>query len=116
MKSVVIIPLCIITLCFSACVKPLLDPGKGYYSNWVYCFAVSGTNIFAGAPGGVFLSTNNGTTWTSVSTGLKNDVVSALAVSGENIFAGTNGGVFLSTDNGTSWTSASSGLAHYVEG
>ena len=35
--------------------------------------AVSGTNLFAGTDGGgVFLSTNNGTSWTAVNTGLTN--------------------------------------------
>jgi hypothetical protein len=56
--------------------------------------------------GGVFLSTNNGTSWTAVNNGLTNTFVRALAVSGTNLFAGTveGGGVFLSTNNGTSWT------------
>ena len=67
----------------------------------------SGTNLFAGTMyGGVFLSTNNGTSWTAVNTGLTNTNVNALAVAGTNLFAGTyGGGVFLSTNNGTSWTS-----------
>ena len=44
--------------------------------------AVSGTNLFAGTyGGGVFLSTNNGTSWTAVNTGLTNTDVYALAVS-----------------------------------
>ena len=79
-------------------------------------FAVSGTNLFAGTNSGVFLSTNNGTSWTSVSKGLTFTDVFALAVSGENLFAGTgisggpDGDVFLSTNNGTSWTSVSTGL------
>jgi hypothetical protein len=74
--------------------------------------AVSGTNLFAGTfGGGVFLSTNNGTSWTAVNTGLTNLYVFALAVSGTNLFAGTYyGGVFRSTNNGTSWTTVNSGL------
>ncbi|OGU74600.1 MAG: hypothetical protein A3H45_10575 [Ignavibacteria bacterium RIFCSPLOWO2_02_FULL_55_14] len=57
----------------------------------VSALAVSGTNLFAGTyGGGVFLSTNNGTSWTAASTGLTD--VSALAVSGTNLFAGTRGG------------------------
>src|SRR5581483_2901077 len=56
----------------------------------VRCFAVSGTNLFAGNfGGGVFLSTNNGTSWASVNTDLTDTVVYALAVSGTNLFAGT---------------------------
>ncbi|MBM2841928.1 MAG: hypothetical protein HW412_2456, partial [Bacteroidetes bacterium] len=36
-----------------------------------------------------FVSTNNGTSWTAASTGLKGTWVYALAVSGTNLFAGT---------------------------
>ena len=37
----------------------------------VQCFAISGTNLFAGTDvGGVFLSTNNGINWTAVNSGL----------------------------------------------
>jgi hypothetical protein len=72
---------------------------------------VSGTNLFAGTwGGGVFLSTNNGTTWSSVNTGLTDTLVEALGVSGTNLFAATDRGVFLSTNNGTSWNAASTGL------
>lgn len=70
---------------------------------------VSGTNLFAGTlAAGVFLSTNNGTSWAEA--GLTNFSINAFAASpngtgGTNLFAGTRGkGVFLSTDNGISWT------------
>ncbi|MCX6136786.1 MAG: T9SS type A sorting domain-containing protein [Ignavibacteriales bacterium] len=71
-------------------------------------------NLFAGtyqeggggAPsGGVFLSTNNGTSW--VNTGLIN-------TAGTNLFAGTDGGVFLSANNGTSWSAVNNGLTNGV--
>jgi len=40
---------------------------------FVYSLAVNGSNLFAGTErGGVFLSTNNGTSWTAVNTGLPN--------------------------------------------
>ena len=53
-------------------------------------FAVSGTNLFAGTDGGgVFLSTNNGTSWSPMNTGLTQLYVWALAFSGTNLFAGT---------------------------
>jgi photosystem II stability/assembly factor-like uncharacterized protein len=83
-------------------------PGGGN----VACFAVSGPNLFAGTEnGGVYLSTDNGTSWTEVNDGLTQPYVYALAVSGTNLFAGTNGGgVFLSTNNGTSWTEVNNGL------
>ena len=62
----------------------------------VSALAVSGLNLFAGTVfGGVFLSINNGTSWTEVNSGLTNTYVTALAVSGSNLFAGTYyGGVW----------------------
>jgi hypothetical protein len=80
---------------------------------------VGGTNLLAGISfggnGGVFLSTNNGTNWTSV--GLTSINVVRFAVSNTNLFAGTYGnGVFLSTNYGTNWTPVDSGLTNlYVE-
>jgi hypothetical protein len=66
----------------------------------------------------VFLSSNNGTNWTAVNSGLTTSQVTCFAVSpasggtgGTNLFAGTySGEVFLSTNNGTSWTAANTGL------
>ena len=86
---------------------------NGPYLGLIHCFAVSGTNLFAGTVGGgVFLSSNNGTSWTAVNSGLTNSYVFALATSGTNLFAGTDGGVFLSTNNGTSWSAVNSGLTY----
>src|SRR5712692_9817374 len=87
---------------------------NGPYGAYVFTFAVSGTNLFAGTyDGGVFLSTNNGTSWTAVNTGLTNTIVNVLAVSGTNLFAGTiGGGVFRSTNDGTSWTAVDTGLTN----
>ena len=73
---------------------------------------MSGTNLFAGTLGGVFLSTNNGTSWTAVNSGSPSIPISALAVSGANLFAGTPSGVFLFINNGTSWTAANSTLTN----
>jgi hypothetical protein len=77
----------------------------------VNCFAVTGPNLFAGTEGGgVYLSTDNGTSWTAVNTGLTTTTVLALAVSGTSLFAGTYHGVFRSTNNGTSWTLVNTGM------
>jgi hypothetical protein len=77
----------------------------------VSALAISGGNIFAGTGNGVFLSSNNGSNWTAVNTGLTSTDVQALAISGINIFAATySGGVFLSSNNGTNWTAVNTGL------
>jgi hypothetical protein len=81
---------------------------NGLYVGDVCTFAISGTNLFAGTTdffvdsGGVFLSTNNGSSW--IATSLQGTIVSALAINGTNLFAGTPNGIFLSTNNGTGWT------------
>jgi len=54
--------------------------------------------VYAGTFHGVFISTNNGTSWTKVNNGLpKYPYVLSIAISGSNIFVGTEVGVFLST-------------------
>jgi hypothetical protein len=81
------------------------------YSGVVSALVANGTNLFAGASGaGVFLSTDDGVSWTAVNTGLTDNRISALAVSGANLFAGTWGGIFLSTNDGASWTAVNAGL------
>jgi hypothetical protein len=85
---------------------------NGPYDGAIAALAVSGTNLYAGGSGGVFLSSNNGTSWTAVNTGLTNTIVHAIAVSGADIYAGTDGGVFLSTNNGANWTAVSTGMSN----
>ena len=77
----------------------------------VRALAVSGAKVFAGTDtGGIFLSTNNGSSWIEASNGLpKSDgrysSVECFAVNGPNLFAGSySDGVFLSTNEGSSWT------------
>jgi hypothetical protein len=80
----------------------------------IKAFQVSGTNKFAGAyDGGVFRSTNDGTSWTAVNTDLTNKGVTAMTLHSTNLFVGTDGGgVFLSTNNGTNWTQINAGLSN----
>ena len=85
----------------------------------VTSLAVSGSTIFAGTDpgstgmfpygGGVFFSTNNGTSWTAIDSGITR-YVSALAVSGSTIFAAFDEGVFFSTNNGKGRTMVNFGL------
>lgn len=98
---------------------------NGYSGPWINAFAVipqgsAGANIFAGtAVNGVYLSTDNGKSWTQVNSGLESSDVTSFAVSpasggaSTNLYAGTwGGGVFLSTDNGTDWTAVNNGLTN----
>ncbi len=89
-------------------------PTNGPYGGAITCFAVDSTTIFAGTySGGVFLSTNNGQSWTPTKAGLINTNTRVLAADGVHLYAGTDGsyggGLFVSTNNGASWTA--SGLA-----
>ncbi|MGB9591074.1 MAG: T9SS type A sorting domain-containing protein [Candidatus Kryptoniota bacterium] len=80
----------------------------------IRCFAVLGTNLFVGNyGGGVYLSTDNGSTWESRNTGLSNSKVTVLASLGTTLYAGTEGdGIFRSIDNGLSWTAVNNGLTN----
>ena len=60
---------------------------NGPYGGTIKALAVKGGNVFAGTDGaGVFLSTDNGTSWKAVNTGLTNLTVYCLAVSDSNLF------------------------------
>jgi hypothetical protein len=52
---------------------------------------LGGSNLLAGTDNGVFLSTNNGASWSAANAGLTGTSVFALAMSGTNLFAGTYG-------------------------
>lgn len=84
--------------------------------------ASDGTNIFAGISGwkyastpeaklgDIFVSTDNGYTWTESGFADSVESVSAILIDGNNIFAGTSKGVFLSANNGSTWVNK--GLAN----
>ncbi len=82
----------------------------------VSALVVTGTDILAGtclepirvSGCDVYLSSNNGSSWTLVNISLGGINVNAFAISGTHLYAGTqghtfNGDVLLSTNNGTSW-------------
>jgi hypothetical protein len=58
---------------------------------YIHALAMSGSTIFAGSTGGVFFSTDSGSSWTAANTGLLNMNIQSLVVAGTNLFAGTNG-------------------------
>ncbi len=81
-----------------------VDSGLTYKE--VHALATTGTNLVAATTytGGVFVSPNDGASWTWDTTGLGSTIVNNFAVSGTTLFAGTFGsGVSFSTDNGTTW-------------
>jgi len=96
----------------------------------VLSLAVSGANIFAaiggnssGTHGGdIFLSRNNGVSWTPADSGLPdrtngNNTIFSLAANGPDIFATTGEmsgfTVYRSTNNGTTWAGVDSNMTNY---
>ncbi len=80
----------------------------GYTSK---CIVKSGSNVFVGTELGVFLTTDNGATFSAVNSSMPgNNVVYALAVDGSNIFAGSDSGVYVTSNNGLLWTAVNTGL------
>ena len=84
-------------------------------SGQITCFAKSGNNIFAGTQdNGVYLSSNNGSSWSAMNTGLNSIYeVFAIAIQRDTIFAGMGDGVSISSNNGNSWDTANTGLPSY---
>jgi photosystem II stability/assembly factor-like uncharacterized protein len=77
---------------------------NGPYGGRITDLVASGATLFVGTlGGGVFRSTDNGTSWTEASNGLTDFDVYVLAVSGTTLFAGFEEGIFRSTDNGDHW-------------
>ena len=82
---------------------------NGLADSSVTSLCVIGGNIFAGTGNGIFLSTDNGASWTNDGVPCYN--VLALAKYGKNILAGSSlsGGISLSSNNGASWTNVLGG-------
>ncbi|MFY9556797.1 MAG: FG-GAP-like repeat-containing protein, partial [Blastocatellia bacterium] len=72
------------------------------------------STVYVGGEGGVFKSTNSGSTFNTINAGLTNKSVNALMLSptdSNTIYAATANGVFKSTNGGTAWSGVNSGLA-----
>ncbi len=75
----------------------------------VKSLAATGKYVFAGTDSGVFVSTDEGATWTLSNAGLTDTSVPSLLADDSEVYAGTHDGVFRSTDHGTTWNPANSG-------
>jgi photosystem II stability/assembly factor-like uncharacterized protein len=77
----------------------------------VASFTISRGELFAGNPGGVFRSSDLGTSWGEVNGGLTDLAVWSLTAHHGFLFVGTNdSGVFRSSEDGLRWQPASAGL------
>lgn len=96
-----------------------IDPGFLFYV-WVNSLVIdpqNPANLYVGSSAlftdGVYRSTNAGSSWTWVTSGLDNTKVLALAIDPQTpttIYAGTEGGVYRSTNSADNWTAANNGL------
>jgi hypothetical protein len=79
---------------------------------YLKCLAARGTVLFAGSwDGGIFRSTDYGTTWNQANHGLTDSTILCLATAGSIVLAGTNSqGVFRLADDGTAWVPVNDGL------
>ncbi len=93
----------------------------GYGGGSVVCaLAINPTTpatIYAGTSIGVYKSTNSGSAWKAVNSGLKTNsrYTRALVInpaSPATVYAGTSAGVYKTTDSGSSWKAVNSGLSY----
>jgi PKD repeat protein len=90
--------------------------GQGWYTLSIAASPTSASTVLVGGVN-IWMSTNNGASWTKKSSWTNNPYVHADIHSiifpngsGTTIYTGCDGGVYASTNTGTSWTDYSSGL------
>ncbi|MDP4218959.1 MAG: T9SS type A sorting domain-containing protein [Bacteroidota bacterium] len=84
----------------------------GKPGTYTSALAVHGQDLFAGTTNGVFVLTDNGTTWMPASSGLPNACnIATFVIRDKDLFvADQYAGVFHSTNNGSNWTAINVGL------
>jgi photosystem II stability/assembly factor-like uncharacterized protein len=85
-------------------------------SDYIYTLAANDSDLYVGGYYmGLYVSRDNGASWTEIDSGLGKEVnVRAIITCGPNLFVGAAYvGVYASTNAGTNWTSVDSGLKHF---
>jgi hypothetical protein len=90
-------------------VQALTTNGSTLYAAGFIMPSTASTNI----PNKVWMSTNNGSTWTQIFD--TNFAITSIAASGENIYVGTNGALYLSKNGGVTWANVSNGIDRNIE-
>ncbi len=71
-----------------------------------------GSGTYGGIWGGLYMSSNNGKSWTQAK-GLTNNNIYSIVFKGTDIFVSTwGGGIFVSSDNGVTWSATNTGLTN----
>lgn len=84
----------------------------GIQTYTIYTLIYSKGSLAATTNRGVYISTNNGTSWSPINNGLplEQKITSFTATNGILLAATEKYGIFRSTDNGQNWSSANNGL------
>jgi hypothetical protein len=73
------------------------------------CFMLMGSNLYTGLfVKGVSMTSNSGSNWTYLNSGLSSLIVNALVNDGTSIYAATGSGAYKSANNGSNWTNIGS--------
>jgi photosystem II stability/assembly factor-like uncharacterized protein len=76
---------------------------------------ISGNDIIVGTFGGIYISDDNGITWTQINNGLLISEIYSITSKGSSVFASAyGGGIYKSTDNGQTWADAKAGLTTHL--
>jgi len=107
-------------LCFSGGLFVSTDFGLNWNflnipTQYYTSLAVRDINIFVGTDqAGIWRSTNSGSSWAQINSGLTNLFIKAIAVDDSNVYCGTNEGLFISSDNGENWAIAGPGISQTI--
>jgi photosystem II stability/assembly factor-like uncharacterized protein len=85
---------------------------SGLKSLKTYKVMASGTNLYVGTDDGLYISSNNGASWTNLTSSLSNQNITAFIATSSAIVLTNRGypNYYYSTDNGTTWSDAITGL------
>jgi photosystem II stability/assembly factor-like uncharacterized protein len=74
-------------------------------------FAKIGSKLFVATYGGVFVTTDNGISWSNAGSELNGKVIYGMTSHGNDLFAATSeNGIYMSKDSGNSWFQVNDGL------
>jgi photosystem II stability/assembly factor-like uncharacterized protein len=83
----------------------------------IYSIATNNLYTYLATTSGVYMSTDNGSSWTAINNGLPASISQVYSVAaspsisgGTNLYAGTYYGVYMSTNNGVNWTASNNGI------
>lgn len=91
-----------------------LKDHEGMIENFIRVLAIDREQgIYAGTfDGGVFRSTDGGSSWKAISRALPNDSIRGIVTTGEGLIVATGNGIFKTVDKGRQWTPLNKGLTN----